>query len=639
MTSKTFSTDKWKELGTLFAEQFRRGLPVGIVYWALFVLGTFLYRGSSGLILAIQSVCVGVYSLAMPPWLLGECFGRPQSDYIGAMPVGRGTRFLGSLLTALTFLWTPIILGLGLRGIIMAPYPNEAQEAWAAMALYLILGTATLCFCFLTAAASGTYFEYVLNTGLLALLWPVLAMLWRALASSVIPWGFSRSDINLLLEAGSPPLALLLMPREQSGIGPTLLWLGGFGILLGIGAWWLYCRRKGEDAGASRWCRPVELVIRVGLSLCAAVFVGYHASEMAFYGSWGDWGIPASLGSMVLALAAAWVVTEAFYRRSLKQLPRHWVPLALSAGLTALGVGIVSTGLGQEAPRIDWTEVLWARVYNGQDFATVYADGYPVVDLNAGNDEKSHGSLCPGVASLDMLDRVEELWNKWMEMERASQFPYLPGRNGYHSGGLQLGHVWLNADISRDLTWHSRPTEKSQALFEECQRLAQEIACSEEYISSTFPVNALGALAQIEQLEMEESEEKKTWGDYYWVFDSTDEPPRNAKSLAALPKDFPEDLEAALREDLGAGRCTTYNWLSSNAGNCYRLRYNDDNEFIAKGGIFSLDQDFDGKEAEPAAGKHLRMFRNEYYGSDQVFCVTPEMSSTFALLEKVYGEK
>ena len=172
MTSKTYSASRMHDLGRVCLWQLRRGLPVSLAYWALFVLGTLVRLASPQETLIVLSACMAVYSFVMPAWLLSECFGRAQSDWIEAMPVSRGVRFWGSLLPTLASLWAPVVVALGLRPGITILYPMSNHTEWPTVAVLLILGAATLAFCFLTAAASGTYLEYALNTGVLALLWP-----------------------------------------------------------------------------------------------------------------------------------------------------------------------------------------------------------------------------------------------------------------------------------------------------------------------------------------------------------------------------------------------------------------------------------------------------------------------------------
>ena len=99
-----------------------------------------------------------------------------------------------------------------------------------------------------------------------------------------------------------------------------------------------------------------------------------------------------------------------------------------------------------------------------------------------------------------------------------------------------------------------------------------------------------------------------------------------------------QKVEAALREDLKAGRCSTYSWLTENQETIYRLRYEGRGEFTAKGGLLYQFSE-QGNSVEPAAGKKLFMSRRDYYGAATVFTVTPEMPSTYALLEKAYQER
>lgn len=144
-------------------------------------------------------------------------------------------------------------------------------------------------------------------------------------------------------------------------------------------------------------------------------------------------------------------------------------------------------------------------------------------------------------------------------------------------------------------------------------------------MSSYFPINALGALTEVGVIDTEE----KWDGQGYYGLLLLSEPGKEPKEVTAgkkiggFSKDFLQKLEQALREDIAGERHLTIDF-NAERPRVYELMYTGEKPFTAKGGLLT------GNGSEPAAGQTVQLERNE------IFLIYPEMTETYALLEKEY---
>lgn len=646
MTSTTSSDRSSHVLWTVFAWQFRRGLLVTLIYCVLFT-GLCLFppwHMVTDYFLPL-SILILVLSFLLPALHFGACFHRPRADFLHALPVERGAFFLGSLLASLTSLWLPLLPGLWVRAQLCAPFSGFNPLFFlSTLTVLAVQGAAALTFFTLAAVASGTYFEYGLTSLVLTGCWPLMVVYLDNLIGATVPCG-NGTDLrffHFLRRAGSPPVALYFS-FQQDRIGYMHLWMGIFAVLLAGAGALIYCRRPSEDLGLPGRCKGMELFLRVETAVAVSIAAGNWMCCIVFDRSLGDKGIPLTLGAMVLALAGMWVLTELVYRRSLKRLHRHWQPLAASAGITLALLGVISTGMGLEyrgmapasldlGPRMELSEFFQsslqgASVSSLQEFSDIYLDQWRVTDLDSPEWKPAEeGELHPAVVQGDNLEKIRRLQEKWIEVERASQYPYLPGRNAYSwENALTLYFYKAPGQNSRDRYYYryaSKPTAQSQAILEECKALERSILTSEEYADSLLPLNALEAMTHVDK------------EDGSFVLEYTSYPEKTARDRSAFPSWFMEELEETLREDFTAGRISTLDGMIQNSGQVYRLYYAFGEPFTAKAGIFTDS----GSMVQYAAGKRLALahWDSEDERNWGLFSVTPEMTATYALLERTY---
>ncbi len=634
MTWKTYS-GKLGGLGTVFAWRFRRSLPFTALYCAA-MLGVCLwppYHLMDDRLVAMRGLML-VAAFLLPAVHLGCCFSRPRADVVHALPVGRGSFFLGSLASSLASLWLPVAPSLFLRELICG---FRSTEFIAHLAAMLVMGAAVLVFFTLAAVASGTYIEYGLNALLLSALYPLMMAYLFFLLHDVIPGSnhISGSFEHFMRTAGSPPLAFAMYMQGSGGFGFVVVWHGLLAVALACLGYWLYCRRPSERSGMARRCRGMELFLRVELALTAACFAGHGMDCVARDFIPFPWGVPLALGTIILSIGGVWLATELFYHHGLRKLGRHWRPLALSLGIMTALLGAFSTGLGLDTAMPAAEEIVAASM-NMTDGTDYIRFGWPVTLPDVPEEERNpweverHDTLWPALTTPEGIEKVRTLQQKIIQMERAVQFPYLPGRSSNWARSvsfLEYDLVQGNAFWFHFSDWYDVGIpQRAKELGEEIQALKEEIFTSEEYVNSLLPLNALEALDQVEK-----SPRIGTEG--YSYVQNEDQPRDTARKVSGFSQDFRQKLEEAMRADFSAGRFPTAKELLKDEGQLYKLFYQPGVEFTAQGGAVTRNSAF----VLPAAGRPVSLAQD--YGSEYlpVFRVTWEMTETFAVLEEEWN--
>ena len=631
MTWKTFSG---KPGGMVFAWQFRRSLPFTVLYWAAMLGVCFWppYDRVGDRLVAIRGAML-VYAFLTPALQLGGCFSRPQADLVHALPVRREEYFWATLAASLVGLWLPVTPSLFLRELLCG---FQSADIFPHIAAMLVMGTAALIFFTLAAVASGAYFEYALNSFLLTVAYPLLMVYLIFLAHNVIP-GLRYSGFfdHFMRVAGSPPWAFAMYMQGAGGFGFVVVWHGLLALGLAGLAYRLYCRRPSEQSGMARRCRGMELFLRVELALTAACFAGHGMDCVARDFIPFPWGVPLALGTIILSIGGVWLATELFYHHGLRKLGRHWRPLALSLGIMTALLGAFSTGLGLDTA-MPAAEKIVAASMNMTDGTDYIRFGWPVTLPDVPEEERNpweverHDTLWPALTTPEGIEKVRTLQQKIIQMERAVQFPYLPGR----SSNWAMGSGFLEYDLVHGDTfwfhfssWYEEGiSQRAKELWEETRTLWEEILASEEYISSLCPLNALEVLDQVEK-------SPRLGAEGYSYVQNEDQPRDTARKVSGFSQDFRQKLEEAMRADFSAGRFPTAKELLKDEGQLYKLFYQPGVEFTAQGGAVTRNSAF----VLPAAGRPVSLAQD--YGSEYlpVFRVTWEMTETFAVLEEEWN--
>lgn len=626
----TKSLDKRGGFISVFLWQLRRTLPAAIVYWVMMALLTlwdwFVGRGYNDYVKPMEILITG-FAVALPMVHLGDCFSRRQADFIHALPVSRGSFYLSALLNALWQILIPII-PCRLFTVYVTSWRIIGAGSYHIRSLALA-AIAILCFMFLAAAASGTYHGYVIGAAAHLAGWRMLVAFMHFVISGTIPGAsnYRGPDMDIFFTIGSP--VLLQFMNFGSHVQEVMVYIimPIFSAICAVLGYALYKRRKSEQAGHFGKCRPAELFLRIELTLCAGLFA-LSMIPIIVRDTWisaeisGALGIPLTLGGTLAALALAYVILEYVWHRSIKNLRRHALPVLISTGIIVVFTGAVSTGLGMDEniPEISQIEsVSFTEMYPYEmfDIANTWNARLP------GMAEDNGIAMSVGVYSLEMLDKAQALNAKYVELERAAQYPYIPGRNAYDR------QIYINIQYNmyddyqfNTLNYNGPVNSKTQPLLDEFMALRDEIMTSDEYINSMLPLNAIDAVTSLSVLG-ENRDWNVLWGE---------RKPESTKLLKDLPKDFKKELEAAIRRDLKNSCYTTSDGVGQAGYTVYQLEY--DGRFTARGGRY---WDSGQKKYVPAQGIEFELYDDwGEPGYGHVLRVTKEMPETYAYLEKVY---
>lgn len=626
----TRSLDKRGGFISVFLWQLRRTLPAAIVYWIMMALLTlwdwFIGHGYNDYVRPIELLIIG-FAVALPMVHLSDCFSRRQADFIHALPVTRGSFYLSALLNALWQILLPII-PCRLFTVYVTNWRVIGASSYHIRSLALA-AIAILCFMFLAAAASGTYHGYVIGAAAHLAGWRMIVLFMYFVISGTIPGAFNYSgpDMDLFFVMGSP--VLLQFMNFDSHVQEVMAYIimPIFSAICAALGYVLYKRRKSEQAGHFGKCRPAELFLRIELTLCAGLFA-LSIIPIIVRDTWisavisGALGIPLTLGGTLAALALAYIILEYVWHRSIKNLRRHALPVLISTGIIVVFTGAVSTGLGLEENIPDVSEIGYVgftEMYPSEQFSMneCWAAKLP----GMGEDEVT--TLDVGVYSLEMVDKVQELNAKYLELERAAQYPYLPGRNTYDNQIYITLHYNFNGlgYQHNTLKYDGPVNSKTQPLLDEFMALRDEIMTSDEYVNSLNPLNAIDAVVSLDVLDGED----RSWGVV------TRENMRcDPKPVEDLPRSFIKDLEAAMREDFKNNCYPTVDEVAKAKYPVYQLAY--DGEFTARGGTY-----WDDKQNKyiPAEGVEFELY---LYNDEprHAFRVTKEMPAAYELLAKAY---
>lgn len=625
----TRSLDKRGGFISVFLWQLRRTLPAAIVYWAMMVLMTLwdwlTGNGYNDYVRPMELLITG-FAVALPMVHLGDCFSRRQADFVHALPVTRGCFYLSALLNALWQILLPII-PCRLFTVYVTNWRFNYGGSYNIRSL-AVTAIAILCFMFLAAVASGTYHGYVIGAAAHLAGWRLMVLFMYFVISSTIPGAdnYRGPDMDIFFTIGSPILIHFMNFEIHVRNIMMYIIMPIFSAICAALGYVLYKRRKSEQAGHFGKCRPAELFLRTELTLCAGLFA-LGLIPINPMSSWlkGALGIPLTLGGTLAALALAYIILEFAWHRSLKNLRSHALPVLISTGIIVVFTGAVSTGLGMDNNIPDISELGYVdltEMYPCELYSMNYPWGVKLPEM----DEDEVAVLNTGIYSLEMLDKVQELNARYLELERAAQYPYLPGRNNYDMQ-IYIDLQYRLAEYSyqvNTLKYNGPVNSKTQPLLDEFMALWDEIITSDEYVNSLSPLNAVDAVVTLDALDTE----NRDWSVLTSEWKSCD-----PKPVEDLPKNFKTELEAAMREDL-KNRCyPTVDEVMEAKYPVYQLAY--DGNFTARGGVY---WDEEQNKNVPAEGMEFELF--VYKGEGEawhVFRVTKEMPLTYAVLEKAYN--
>ncbi len=631
----TRSLDKRGGFLTVFLWQLRRGLPAALLYWVLMVgLTAWSYIFGHGYRedkYLVEAIVTG-FAFFAPLIYLGDCFSRRQADFIHAMPVPRGQMYLAAVLNAFWQILLPIIPCRLFTGYAQR-LANSIYIEYNIRDLTLI-AVALVGFAFMMAALTGTWHGYILASMAHLVCWRIIIFAGYQTMFTTIPVANVKlhkfSDFLMFL--GSP-FAVTSHNLSQPFMIVTYIWLPIFGALCAAAGYHLYKRRQSEWAGNFGRCRILERVLRTEMTLAAGVGALGLVMAAAIGFELGGLGIPLTLGSMVLALFGTHLILELVWHRKLKALGRSSMSIIISGALLAVLLVLTATGMGVETGIPETSEIEMVDLQFLYPIDNINMNGPWYLEVPGVSPEINSSYLRDGLTSPEMLEKVRKLHKKYLELERAAQYPYLPGRGAYR---LQE-YIYISYCINDNdgdalpeyegvsVLYKGPVNSKTEPILEEVRNLRREIIASDEFVNSLEPMCAIDAVSSLGWVEPKAG--------YYRVMDSEEKADvKDPRPVEELPKDFRERLEEAMREDFKNGRFATQDGMLDADYPIYQLGYS--GEFTARGGLF-LDPD--SGEFVPAAGRRLTLAEYESgMHMHNALHVTKEMPATYGYLNEVY---
>ena len=311
------------------------------------------------------------------------------------------------------------------------------------------------------------------------------------------------------------------------------------GIVLLAAAYALYRKRRSESAGdvvAVGWMKPV---FRYGVSVCASM-AGGLGLYMVFWGqfqSGNEYDVLPMLIAMVIAGAIGYYAASMLLAKSLRVFRRSWKGLAVTALCAAVICGVMKFdvfNIETRVPAADQIRTVTFRAGNNQYTLNPETDGELVEEIRA-----VHGAIAADA------DYVRAMVDAWQRAEQASGDDEIS-----HNKSVRLTYYLKNGtEVTRRYT-----------LPISADRLAQE---------GTYDY-ALDQLVNGDALKAKRFhlfDGYEATGGYIYLENRRDSDVSFGTHEALV-------LHEAVKRDVMAGTCGTYNWFDNGRAGQYAIDLN-----------------------------------------------------------------
>jgi hypothetical protein len=642
MTSTTFSPNARSQALHAWKWQMKSTMGLFWVYTSILllffpILSIFIFYNTNN-IEAASSYTQGVLSsltifLGMPLLLLfsvlftfsnfGFLHKRRQLDLFHAMPISRTSLFAGKFLAGITSLFLPLAVSVILvtpvvmsRGWYTGAFSMNTLQVLGILLLFTLEHYAFTVF---LAVCSGSILDTVISYLLISVSWPAIILCGVSIIYETIPGIQTSLQLNIL-SAFSPPLAAMVGIWSQTDpslpynfqVLPFYLWNILLMVVLILAGGIFYKKRKSEDAESTAAYGPSKIAIRILSCTAGSLVFGslvyiVTRSSISFY------------VSVFVVSIVAYLVTELLYHHTLQELKKHLVPytavfLALVLFFTSCSFGLF--GMDTWLPAKE--DVAYVSTYNN-----IPSGGYSVTtDLNWQENtvdplKMSDVVLAPGCSSDEMKEKALEISRNYLSLIREYQFPYLMGTPS--PSNRDISTIWRETSYvpkegNAVLKNYNIPIDLTETeVFQTSEKLRQEIAYSQEYLSGILPINAYEAASDIffygEEYEtLQISSQKDPEALRKQLRDSILEDLSDPAVIEALENPNSEDQYADTKD-------REFD---------FEIQYSDTIPFTASGGFMN---------GKPAEGEKLLLV---YI---QGFSVNPTMKRTYALLEDLFSRQ
>ena len=523
---------------------------------------TGIYYDTAAYAVPILSLCYAIL-VALAVW--SYLFNNRSTGLMHTLPIPREGLFLTNFLSGMTMMLVPYAVT-GALCILVSVLFGFFEPVGPLVTILAVLGDSLFYFCTATAAAFVTGNLFALPV--LYFIFHFLAVGMEALVS-VFAGGFLFGlDGNYpgVVEFLSPTVYLMRHVTTHheyeevfisDSVNGTLTpdgigyydskiiavsleeaWVIAVYALVGIvllaAAYALYRKRRSESAGdvvAVGWMKPV---FRYGVSVCASM-AGGLGLYMVFWGqfqSGNEYDVLPMLIAMVIAGAIGYYAASMLLAKSLRVFRRSWKGLAVTALCAAVICGVMKFdvfNIETRVPAADQIRTVTFRAGNNQYTLNPETDGELVEEIRA-----VHGAIA---ADADYVRATKEL------LERAE----MPGDEIFASNTVRLTYYMKNGtEVTR---YYRLPIS--------ADRLTQE---------GTYDY-ALDQLVNGDALKAKRFhlfDGYEATGGYIYLENRRDSDVSFGTHEALV-------LHEAVKRDVMAGTCGTYNWFDNGRAGQYAI--------------------------------------------------------------------
>lgn len=445
----------------------------------------------------------------------GYLHKRQSLDYFHALPVSRADHFLGRVLAAFVSTVTgAVLVGAGQVFAISVTlgiwYPQIFAYVWLFSGLMILAAMCAYFFTALIMILTATLWEMIFSLLAISAAYPITVALTMEIVYSSVPitdLSLDFYDVTVFspLLTGIGMLVEFTFTDPFPTLGWYLLLIVVQILICGAMDFYFFVHRRSELAesgGATRFKVVVRFVTAVIASFVGSVILLWITDAYAGY----------LIGS-VIGFAAAWLIMELLYTRTLRRALQCLIPNLAGYGVfVVINIMVAFGWIGvPQLPHledINAVSVTYNRWEISEDGLTSYSDSLTSRVETVYTDEKSR-NVSMGTFDGTLVEKGYELARAMLENQRKLYFPYHPIYCGtptevvYHrDGDIENGisHINIGVDLylEDDVLSLNYWDLGCNGSVEEMYAAAKEIAVGPEYAKSNPTLAFLDNIDHVE---------------------------------------------------------------------------------------------------------------------------------------------
>lgn len=345
--------------------------------------------------------------------LFGYMQNKRSVDLYHALPIGRGSMFLGRWCAGAVLLSVPAVLNFGITMWIAAANGISSaaliESTLQAMGWVLLFSAAVFTFCSFFVVCSGSMMDTFLSVFGINAGFPLTVYLGYYVAACTVPGMATSGNAPWQIMTLLAPFPAAYLPFSSDTV-PTgfLPWWLCFTAVLLVGAFLIYGKRKSESAESQLAFPAPKIISRFLLTVSGGLTLGLIV---------GQANIPLFLTGVAAGSLAVHTAVEAAYSRGFQGLKKSFRWYAAFAVCFAAFYGVLATGCFgydtavPEESQIESVSVQTLMNGNGENF--VVAEGKTIY-------------LQPKMKQEESIRTVLQAQRSIISWYRKNSFPYVP---------------------------------------------------------------------------------------------------------------------------------------------------------------------------------------------------------------------